>query len=284
MKKISLFLLIPLLLVACQSTTSKNQKPTISVSIFPEKFFVEQIVGDDFNVNVVISSGSSHSDYEPSPSELNDIYQSVAYFKMGQIGFEYTVLPKIISSSQLKIFDLSEGIDFENIDQHHCCEHHGIDPHIWLSPKRVKIIAQNICKAVSDLSPQQSSKYQERLDIFLQRLDSLDQVITAELAPLEHHSFMIYHPALTYFAEDYHLHQFSIEMEGKEPSVAWLNEITQLIQKNDIKMIFIQSQYDTKNAQAISDATGAELVVIDPMSEDWMNEMLHIAHQFVIYQ
>lgn len=284
MRKIVLIVLFPLFLIGCQSSFSKQEKPCISVSILPEKYFVEQIAGNDFLINVVISSSASHSDYDPSPSELTKIHESVAYLKMGQIGFEYTVLPKIISTSQMKIFDLSEGIEFANSDEHHCCEHHGVDPHIWLSPRKVKTVATNIYKAVSELNPQQEPVYHANLQLFLNRIDSLDSSISGQLAPLEHESFMIYHPALTYFAEDYHLHQFSIEMDGKEPSAAWMNEVIQLIQEKHIKLIFIQSQYDTKNAQAISEATGIPLVVIDPMAENWMNEIDHIVQELANHQ
>lgn len=283
MRKIDLIFFFPLLLTACLSP-NKQEKPQLSVSILPEKYFVEQIAGDDFLIHVAISSGSSHSDYEPSPSELNNIYQSEAYLKMGQIGFEFSVLPKIVSSSQIKIFDLSNGIEFENSDEHHCCEHHGIDPHIWLSPKKVKIVAGNIFNAVSELNPAKKEYYYNNLQVFLQRLDSLDSSIAKQLDSLENRGFMIYHPALTYFAEDYHLKQFSIEMDGKEPSAAWMNEITRLIQEQNIKLIFIQSQYDTKNALALSEATNISLVVIDPMAEDWMKEIDHIVKQLVQHQ
>lgn len=278
----SLFILfISFLLISCNQSNNKNNENILSISILPEKYFVEQIAGDDFKINVAIVKGSSHSDYEPSPSELTTIHQSVAYFKMGQIGFEYTVLPKILSSSHLKVYDLSEGVQFkENIDGH-SCDIHGIDPHIWLSPKKVKIIATNICKAVSELKPEQTDKYQKNLQNFHQRLDSLDSVISLQLAPLKNRSFMIYHPALTYFADDYNMKQVSIEMEGKEPTVAWMNEVTSLVYKDNIKIIFIQSQYDTNYARAISEANNTKLIVIDPLTDDWMNEMHRITQALV---
>jgi zinc transport system substrate-binding protein len=37
-----------------------------------------------------------------------------------------------------------------------------------------------------------------------------------------------------------------------------------------VKTIFVQREYDTKNAKAIAKEIGAEVVIIDPLSEDWL--------------
>lgn len=272
--KQSFILFLTLLFISCNSPVKKSLKPIISVSILPEKYFVEQILGNDFEINVAIASGASHADYDPTPSEMTAIHKSVAYFKIGQVGFEYTTLPRLCSTnSNIKIYDLSKGIDFENSNEHHCCEYHGVDPHIWLSPKMVKIVADNIYQAGIELNPEKADAYKENLLIFLQRLDSLDVAIKTQLDVLENRSFMIYHPALTYYARDYNLEQISIELEGKEPTGVWMQNLLEQVQDKKIKLIFIQYQYDMNNAKAISDATGSKLAVIDPMAEDWLNEM-----------
>jgi len=38
-------------------------------------------------------------------------------------------------------------------------------------------------------------------------------------------------------------------------------------------VIFIQREYDTKNAKAIADEIGASLEIIDPLSGDWVASM-----------
>lgn len=276
-KKITLYLIIIMLggiLGSCNTQKNKNTKPTISVSILPEKYFVEQICGNDFNINVAIAPGASHANYDPSPSEMTALHQSVAYFKIGQVGFEYATLPRLYASnSTIKIFDLSEGINFMGFDKNHCCEHHGVDPHIWLSPKLVKTIAQNIYHAVVILNPQKVDVYKRNLQTFQTRIDSLNRSIAEQLLPFQHRSFMIYHPSLTYYAKDYNLEQIAIEMEGKEPTAAWMQHLSEQIQEKNIKLIFIQSEYDISHAKAISESTGAKVVSINPMAEDWMQEL-----------
>jgi zinc transport system substrate-binding protein len=47
-------------------------------------------------------------------------------------------------------------------------------------------------------------------------------------------------------------------------------------------MIFVQKEYDTKNAKAIADEIGAQIKIIDPLSEDWESSTLDIIYS--LYQ
>ncbi|HPT22737.1 MAG TPA: zinc ABC transporter substrate-binding protein, partial [Bacteroidales bacterium] len=46
--------------------------------------------------------------------------------------------------------------------------------------------------------------------------------------------------------------------------------------KDNLKTIFVQREYDTKNAKAIADEIGADITVIDPLSEDWLKSTTEI--------
>ena len=83
-------------------------------------------------------------------------------------------------------------------------------------------------------------------------------------------SFMIYHPNLAYLARDYGLEEIPVEYEGKEPPPSRMKELIDRARKDNLKTIFVQREYDTKNAKAIADEIGAEIKIIDPLSEDWL--------------
>ena len=85
---------------------------------------------------------------------------------------------------------------------------------------------------------------------------------------------MIYHPALSYFARDYGLHQISIEEGGKEPSPAHLKALIDLCQAEDVRVIFVQPEFDKRNAETIAQQTGTKVIPINPLSYDWEEEML----------
>ena len=271
--------------------TPNASKNLISVSIVPEKYFVEQIAGNDFEVNIIIPPGVSHSNYDPSPVNMATISKSAAYFQMGNIGFEQSLIDKIAElNPNLKIYDLSDGVhliespeiieDVQHCDHHHHHHHHhgNYDQHIWMSARKAKIIAKNIYNAVSELKPERKSFYQNNLTAFLQKMDTIDAITQRKLSDLSVRAFVIFHPALTYYAEDYHLEQIALEVDGKEPSVAWMQEVVKKIQDKNIRIIFTQNEYSQAAAIAISETTGIELQTINPLSENWQKEFEHITN------
>lgn len=88
---------------------------------------------------------------------------------------------------------------------------------------------------------------------------------------------MIYHPALAYMGRDYGFEQVSFEDEGKSPSPARMKELIDLARDNGIKIIFIQAEYDVRNAESLSRETGARLVVINPMNSNWPEAVIEVA-------
>jgi len=96
-------------------------------------------------------------------------------------------------------------------------------------------------------------------------------------APGADRAFIIYHPALSYFARDYGLHQISIEEGGKEPSPAHLKGLMDLCRKEGVRIIFVQPEFDRRNAEIIARQTGTRVVPINPLSYDWEEEMLNVA-------
>jgi zinc transport system substrate-binding protein len=81
---------------------------------------------------------------------------------------------------------------------------------------------------------------------------------------------MIYHPNLAYLARDYGLREVPVEFEGKEPPPSRLKELIDLALAKNIRSIFVQREYDSRNAKAIAREIGAGVVVIDPLSGNWM--------------
>jgi zinc transport system substrate-binding protein len=118
-----------------------------------------------------------------------------------------------------------------------------------------------------------------RLDQLQWELDSLHGHITGMLSPYQSKGFMIYHPALTYFARDYHLEQYPLEIGGKTPSPAHMKWMTDLGKEKQISAIFLQKQFDRRNAEVLAGEIGAKIIRIDPLDPDWLSQMGFIADQ-----
>lgn len=149
--QISLLALITLALSACIDNNQEVEKKSLTVSILPQKYFIEALAGDIYNINVMVTPGASPASYEPTPRQMAMLSNSELYFMIGHLVFEEVWIPRITKiNPDLKVIDLSSGIkligvDEENIIEHkHATQdvhsHHGIDPHIWMSPKQAKQI------------------------------------------------------------------------------------------------------------------------------------------------
>ncbi len=282
------FLIGLLFLISCQQKPTNEQ--VISVTIEPQRYFAEKIAGDKFKISVVVPSGQSPETYDPTPQQMVQIGQSIAYFEIGPIGFEQAWMESIHKNNpNIQFFDLSQGFKLiENVEghAHHDCEeeahahhhhHGGIDPHIWSSVEGAHHIAQNMLKAFIALDPDNTSFYQENYAKLEQEITTTGNEIGQLLKPVLSRTFIIYHPALTYFAEEFHFTQLCIEMDGKEPSPAQLKELVDAALNYNARVVFIQQEFDQKNAELIAKETNCRLVRINPLAYDWKKEIIHIA-------
>ena len=271
----------------CASCVHKqSDNNIITVTIEPQRYFAEQLVDSFFEISVMVPPGVSPETYDPSPVQMVKLAESKAYFRIGQIGFELIWMDKIQGNNpKLKIFDNSEGITFisseeehgECDDEHHAHVHSGWDPHIWSSPKQAFILAKNICNSLVSLDEENEEIYRKNLGLLKLKIAETDSIVTELLNRSKSKSFIIYHPALTYFARDYGLSQYCIEIDGKEPAPEQLKKLIELAKKENIKTVFIQQEFDKKNAQIIAEETNCDLVVINPLSYHWHEEMVKIA-------
>jgi zinc transport system substrate-binding protein len=276
-------LIAGLFMVSCRDKRVSQEKTQLTVSIIPQKYVASFIAGDEFDIQVMLPTGSNHETYEPTPRDIEKISSSRFYLTLGALDFELTWLDRFkASNANMKIINTSEGIEMISGHAHHDHDHaesknQGIDPHTWLSPACVKIQAANICQALSAFDTANSEFYKANLTRFNHLADSVDTVIRTKLVGSAGKSFLIFHPALAYFARDYNLVQISIEQEGKEPSPAYLGELVRSAREKGIKTVLISKEFDTRNAEAIAREIGGKVVIFDPMSENWAENMILLA-------
>jgi zinc transport system substrate-binding protein len=166
----------------------------------------------------------------------------------------------------------------EHDEGHH--EHTGLDPHIWLSPPLVKIQARAILAALQDADPGHRDDYAANFNAFMTRIDQLDADLKKTFADQKGLQFMVFHPSWGYFAHAYGLKQVPIEVEGKDPKAAQLQELIQHARQNGIKVIFVQPQFSATSAQLVAKEIGGQVVFADPLAEDWMANLREVAGKF----
>lgn len=283
-------LLLAIASVSCRSKDVENKKMQLTVSILPQKYLAGFIAGDKFQVQAMLPPGSNHETYEPAPRDMEKLSTSALYLAIGALDFELTWLDRLKASNpNMKIINTSQGIEMLSGHVHDDGDAHenghksrGIDPHTWLSPACMKIQAANICTALSEIDTTNSAYFKSNLDRFNLLADSADRTIREILKASAGKSILIFHPALAYFARDYNLRQISIEQEGKEPSPAYLEELVKTAKEKNIKAIFISKEFDTRNAEVIAREIDGKVVVFDPMSENWAENLIELARLIAV--
>ena len=279
MKKLIYFLTL-LILGACGNSPQKNEKPILTVTLEPLRYFTEAIAGGHYEVVSMVPKGSSPENYDPTPQQLVALSRSQAYFRIGYIGFEQAWMKKLQANApEMKVFDTSRGVDFIRGEGHWHGDHFhegGVEPHIWNSTRNAIIIAENIYEALCELDAIHQEEYKNRLDSLKETIAQTDANVCTFLENADS-TFLIYHPALSYFARDYGLKQISIEENGKEPSPAQLKSLIETCRKEKAHVIFVQQEFDQRNAQLIADELGVNVVPINPLSYDWDEEMVRVA-------
>ncbi|MEJ2641519.1 MAG: zinc ABC transporter substrate-binding protein [Desulfosarcinaceae bacterium] len=279
-------------------------KLALFVSVAPQKYFVQQIGKDLVQVHVMVQPGANPATYEPKPRQMADLSKAKAYFAIG-VPFEAIWLKKIAAANpEMKVIHTEQGIKRVPMATHHHNEEHdahaakttrieagpshhadehghgGLDPHIWLSPPLVKIQARTILTALQTLDPLHEGEYQANYHEFTAEIDELDHQLKQTLAGRQGLRFIVFHPAWGYFAHAYGLEQVPIEIEGKDPKPAQLEELIKEARKADIKVVFVQPQFSAKSARLVAKAIDGQVVFADPLAGDWAVNLRLVADKF----
>ena len=269
MRKAFVLFFLSLLIWNCGDSnvgeTIDSTKDMLAVSVLPQKLFLQKIVGDRYDVHVMIPPGYSPATFAPTPRQVRELGRAKLYFRIGHIGFETAWMGKIMElHPNLTVVDTSNGVPLIHADHtHHHHDGHdghggqheaggGIDPHIWLSPAAVKIQAANMLTALKELDPASSEMFQENYNQFVNEVDQLEVDIRTILREIENRKFLVFHPAWSYFARDFSMEQHPIEFEGKEPNPSSLKDIVKWAKSEGVRVIFVQRQFDTNSAMAMT--------------------------------
>ena len=289
----------------------------VTVSILPQKYFVEQIAKDKVNVNVMVKPGFSPATYSPKTSQMRKLSKSKIYFSI-DVPFENAWLEKFkYSNKNMIIVDTANNINkiemtkHEHHDEHEENEthheekdhdehehheehgenethhvkkdhdehnHDGLDPHIWLDPSLVKIQAKTILEALINIDKKNKDFYTSNYKNFIKEINTLDTKIKNILKNNKDSAFMVFHPSWNYFAKAYDLEQIAVEKEGKNPKIKEIIELVKEAKEHNIKIVFVSPQFSQNSAKKIASSINGKVVNIDPLALDWKNNLIKVAN------
>lgn len=272
-----------LLLAGCSGSgnSADEQGIQIAVTVPPQAWLVRRIAGDLVKVQTMVGAGSDPHNYEPTPAQMVALADTDIYFTVG-IEFEEAWMPKLSNSNRsMKVIPSDTGVQRivsehshadEDGDEHAESEHaeEGTDPHIWYSPKRMAIMAENIGRELIKFDPQNKAVYEANLEKLLAEINQLESETANKLGSVQRKHFVILHPTLGYLAADYGLVQIAVESEGQEPGPEAMAHLIETAKNNGVKAVFYQKGNSIKIVESIAGQIGAsQLTEIDSMPEDW---------------
>jgi len=286
-------LCVSLLIASVPLSAAISEKTAIAVSISPQKYFVERIGGKYVDVLVMVAPGQSPATYAPTPKQMVKLSNAQIYFGIG-VPFEKIWIQRIAKMNpQMHIVQMEQGLTFRSMEkpmqkskqymrdtgQYH--RHYGEpDPHVWTNPRLVVRMAAKIKAALIEHAPTHKQEFQENYRLFVQDLGDLDEYIGELCKNAASKQFMVFHPSWGYFADAYGLRQISIESEGKLPGAKSLSSLVDFAKRENIKIIFVQQQSRQRNAATIAQAINGAVVHVDPLAENYIDNLKHVAHAF----
>jgi zinc transport system substrate-binding protein len=243
----------------------------VYVSIPPQAFVVEWLAGNLVQVDVLLPPGASPATYEPTPKQMAALDHAQLYLQIGA-PFEGPILAKVSElMPELRVVDCRAGVELEPIGGGG--HDHGaglLDPHIWLDPQRMKIIASTTAEALVALLPDEAPGIEERLAALRRAIDDTDGRVADILAPFAGRTLLVFHPAYGYFTRRYRLIQMAVEEDGRTPSARRLAAVVDELRQQPVPALFVQPQFSRSAAERVANALDCELVELDPLAGDYL--------------
>ncbi len=284
------FLIIAVLIIAAvgglllkrgnltDTTDDNSGKIRVAATIFPLADIARNIGGEYIDVALIIPPGSTEHSGALTPQQLSSLQQARAIFQVGH-GLDDSLAAKIINilpAAKLVTVDKNIAIRQFNANANENTRakedaqdsDSGPDPHYWLTVPNATKIAENIAAQLQTIDPQHAADYQTNLTNYRVRLENLEKDLQKVAVTAPQKNFIAMHNAWSYLAEQYGFELAGTyePREGKEPSVADIQRLQQVIQADNIKVFYTEPQKQkTAATKFLTEDFGLTIKVLDPV-------------------
>ncbi|MDR1910841.1 MAG: zinc ABC transporter substrate-binding protein [Helicobacteraceae bacterium] len=268
------FLIFALLLYA-------EAKIIVAVSVSPQAWLANQIGGDRIETLIILPANASPHVYEPKVSHMIKLAKASLYLACG-VEFEKAWLKRFAQNApNMQIVYTDRNVTKLTLlpfaDENRTRRREAVDSHIWTSAQAMRSQALATIDALIAVDSQNEKFYRENGAKTIAKIDALRAELTEKLAPYKNRAFLIHHPSLGYFANEYELRQIFIEFEGREPKPFELAAIAKIAKDENITAIFVERGVSPKTARSL----GVKTVEIATIGEDWEALMRLVAQEAI---
>ena len=290
-------LALSLVLIACSGGSSEAGCPEIDgrelnvVATTPMiGEFVRQVGGDSINLTVLMPPEADPHTYEPAPQDAGKIADADLVFYTGLM-YEPAPLIELLENSVCgseALAEVGESVfpiefkegghdehhgekghddhDEEGHDDHHGHNHGAYDPHFWFDPNRVAYAAEFIESKLVEFDPSNSAAYEAAGEAYADELKGLTSQVSELISsiPSQNRQLITTHESLGYLEAKFGLEVLSTIIpdldSSNEISPSQLVDVIDVIEDNNVKVIFIEAEAPSVYAETIVAETGIKAV------------------------
>ena len=266
-------------------------QPRVVVTLHPYADLVARIAGPDVPVVRLLPPGASPHTFDPTPALAAEVANAdLVVLNGGLDAWVHELVPMGAGApAELEVLEALErteafALALEDVarlltageDDAEAREvapageehaHEGVNPHVWLDPILMVVLAPLIAESLAELDPERAAQYRDNAGELQSELRSLHMELERTLAAARGASFVPFHDAWRYFAARYDL-DLVVEIEpfpGREPGPRYLAGVVRLIRAAEAPVVFAEAQLGARPAEVIAAEAGVGVAVLDPV-------------------
>jgi zinc/manganese transport system substrate-binding protein len=260
--------LIILFLMITSTSAFADVKAVATTTIIYD--LVKNIGGNKVDVDYLCRGNQDPHFLEVMPSYMLKLRNADLVFKIG-LDLEKW-LPQLIDGSRntnVQIIDLSQDIDKKEVpttkmDARYGDVHPYGNPHYYLDPVDVKIMAQEVYNALATQDPENANYYKKNYDDYIKKLDAKIEEWDKKMAKVKGEPIVFFHSSWIYFADQYGIKiaGYVEPKPGIPPTPSHNADVINLVKKGGVKLIVMENYYSDSAPNQISQLTGVKVLKV----------------------
>ncbi len=252
------------------SVQQHESRIKVAATIFPLADIVRNVGGEYVDVALIVPPGVSEHSSALTPQQLQDLQNVDVIFQVGH-NLDNPVVERIMRTIlTVRTVTVDAGIELREFGEHDEAEQHDgdSDPHYWLTVPNAILIADTVAATLAEIDPAHAASYQENVQEYRRQLGSLEAELQTVATGLARKEFIAMHDAWSYFADHYGLWLVATyePVEGKQPSLADLQRVSDVIEQHGITTFYAEPQKTTSAVtRLLADELGLAIRTLDPV-------------------